>query len=352
MNNKAVLFFGLFSALLLIPLITEAQTRTRQQVEELIATEGRKAPDWWNEVKLDYPATLNLDYPSEVPGIGWDNQRCVRHYVRDIVKPNPHRWRPTIKLYHALMVRHKDDEEKRTQAMRRLGFTFFHFEQDYVHAAFWWQQAKLSEENPYEYVFLAECYWKLGCKPMAMEAVNKMKDHHLAIKLFADMGEFDLALQLSENLARTIPLAGYFYAGDTCRAAGRNKEALEYYQKAMVAPHYADFESLRPRAEANALGLKAFELLDLKKIPDGTYKSDSIGFEAPIHVAVTVKSGRIEDVRVTDHREKQFYTSITDTIRRIKEKQGVKGVDTTSGATITSEAIINATAKALVEAMK
>jgi uncharacterized protein with FMN-binding domain len=167
------------------------------------------------------------------------------------------------------------------------------------------------------------------------------------------MGETDNALKLCDSISKSNPLIANFYAGDACRIAGRNKEALAYYQKAVDSPKGLDRnEPFRNRAVANISGLKAFELLDLKKIPDGTYKNESMGYEGPVHVAVTVKSGIIMEVKVIDHREKQFYSSITDTIRQIKEKQGVKGVDATSGATMTSEAIINATAKALAGAMK
>jgi uncharacterized protein with FMN-binding domain len=52
-------------------------------------------------------------------------------------------------------------------------------------------------------------------------------------------------------------------------------------------------------------------------------------------------------VKVTRHREKQYYSSLTDTPAKILKRQGVAGIDATSSATITSEAIINATAKAL-----
>jgi uncharacterized protein with FMN-binding domain len=40
------------------------------------------------------------------------------------------------------------------------------------------------------------------------------------------------------------------------------------------------------------------------------------------------------------------------TARQIVSKQGFKGVDVITGATVTSDAIINAAAKALVNAMK
>jgi len=267
-------------------------TRTKQQIEDLIRTEGSKAPAWWQEVQLDYPPTLNLDIPDYVPGVEWDNQRYVRAFVREIIKPNPHRWRSGIKLYHMLMIRHQNDVEKRTIAMQRLGYTFFNFEQDYLRAAFWWQQAKVTEKQPYYYAFLAECYWKLGNKPMALEAINKMQDHPPVIKLLADMGETAQALRLSETLARTAPAVGFYYAGDSCRFAGRHAEALEYYRKVVAAPYInrERDERFKKRAEENILGLIAFEMLDLKRVPDGTYKSSNMGYEAPIHVEVVVRS--------------------------------------------------------------
>jgi uncharacterized protein with FMN-binding domain len=71
-----------------------------------------------------------------------------------------------------------------------------------------------------------------------------------------------------------------------------------------------------------------------------------------VQVSVKVKSKRIESVKVTQHKEKQYYSSMRDVPEQIIAKQGVKGVDATSRATITGNAIINATAKALAEAAK
>jgi uncharacterized protein with FMN-binding domain len=71
-----------------------------------------------------------------------------------------------------------------------------------------------------------------------------------------------------------------------------------------------------------------------------------------VHIEVAVRGGRIESVKVTQHQEKQFYSAIAEVPRKIIEKQGLKGIDATSSATITSEAIINATAKALSGGMK
>ena len=90
----------------------------------------------------------------------------------------------------------------------------------------------------------------------------------------------------------------------------------------------------------------------LRRVPDGTYQASSPGYAGDVRIAVTVAGGRIQSVKVVHHQEKQFYSSLTETPQRIIEKQGVKGVDATSGATVTSEAIINATAKALWRGMR
>ena len=113
-----------------------------------------------------------------------------------------------------------------------------------------------------------------------------------------------------------------------------------------------DIKRNKNRARANIEAIEVFDLLDLKKVPDGTYKSSSIAYAGMLEVAVTVKKRKITSVKVTKHQEKQFYAAMFDTPRQIVAKQGLKGVDAVSGATMTSEAILNATAKALANAMK
>ena len=80
--------------------------------------------------------------------------------------------------------------------------------------------------------------------------------------------------------------------------------------------------------------------------------AESLGYEGPIEVEVKVQYGRIEAVEVTKHKEKQYYSALRDVPQQIIAKQGVKGVDATSKATITAEAVINAAAKALAQGAK
>ena len=108
-----------------------------------------------------------------------------------------------------------------------------------------------------------------------------------------------------------------------------------------------DLPRNQARAKASLEAVRLFDALDLKRVRAGKYRADSMGYESPLEVEVTVGGGRIAAVKITKHQEKQFYGSITETPALILAKQTVKGIETTSGATITSEAIINATAKAL-----
>jgi uncharacterized protein with FMN-binding domain len=96
--------------------------------------------------------------------------------------------------------------------------------------------------------------------------------------------------------------------------------------------------------------IRLAERADVRTVADGVYEAQSTGYAGPVHVEVTVAGGRLESVRVTHHQEKQFYSAMTDTPRQLVQKQGIQGVDAFTGATITAEAIINATAKALANA--
>jgi uncharacterized protein with FMN-binding domain len=209
---------------------------------------------------------------------------------------------------------------------------------------------------PAAVVHLAECYWRLGNKQMAVDMLKGQSTWTAPmIKLWADMGETNQALQLAEALAKEgYPAMAYVYAGDACRVAGQNAKAVSFYEKVLAVPAEGNqkgrIERDQNRARASLEAIKLFDLSDVRKVPDGKYRASSLGYEGQVAVEVAVKDKRIDAVRITQHKEKQFYAALTDTPRKIIAKQSVKGVDATSSATITSEAIINATAKALAGA--
>jgi uncharacterized protein with FMN-binding domain len=330
--------------------------RTRAELEKWIDQQGSTPPDWYDATPLNYPESLDLNWPEPAPG-GWNNQKNIGQYIWDVVNPNPSRWREGVRLLHHLLTLHKDNPQLRTRVMKGLAGMYFRFFQDYERAAFWWRKAGIGMQDG-EAIQLAECYWRLGNKQMATEILNQRQLRIGMIKLLADMGETDKSLQVAATWIKVggEPHPGYLAAGDACRLAGRFKEAIAYYQKVLNAPPMTKrekaAENYKRRAQANLDAVRLFELCDVTKVPDGVYTASSIGYAGEILVEVTVNAGRFESVQVKRHEEKQFYSALTDTPRQIIQKQDVKGVDAVSGATITSEAILNATAKALANAAK
>lgn len=330
---------------------------TRAELDAMIDGLGKTPPDWFKSTPLNYPKSLDLDWPMRPEG-GWNNQKNVGQYLWDIVNPNPGRWKEGTKLVHHLLTLHQNDADKREREMLTLARMYHNLLEDYGRSAFWFRKAGV-EKDPEEYaqsaVILAECYWRLGFETEARKFLEKIPAGISQAKLLGDMGDTEKAIQMA---MADEDAQGYAYlaAGDACRHVGRYDDALKYYQRVLdlkVPANMAGrYEKNRNRASANVEAIKSFEQFDLTRVPNGTYRSSSQGYEGPVEVSVTVKSGKIDNVSVSQHREKQFYSAMTDTPTKIIAKQSVKGVDTVSNATITSEAIINSTAKALAAAKK
>lgn len=328
--------------------------RTQKEILAEIDRVGSTQPDWYDSTPLDYPKTLDLTWPEKPVGT-WDSSKNVGQYIWDRINPNPGKWREGVRLTHHILLS-TQDKALQQRAMLTLGGMYHNLLQDYARSAYWYQQAgidKAPSNRPQAGLHLATCYWQLGSKPMALAMLKSMSSKpYGAIKLLGDLGETKDALEMAERFSKSGEACVCFlYAGDACRVAGRLKDAEDYYRKAIAAikPDEADrphCQRDKARAESSLAAIE-FYTLDPKQVKDGTYTSSSIGYEADVKVEVVVKGGRIEDVRVTQHREKQFYSSIADTPKRIIARQSFKDVDATTGATITSEAIINATAKAL-----
>ncbi|MEX0777426.1 MAG: FMN-binding protein [Phycisphaeraceae bacterium] len=331
-----------------IPSAVGLNTRTRAEVEKLIADTGNTPPDWWDTTPLKYPPTLDLTWKQH-PG-GWQPRKNMGAYFWDIIDPNPGKWPEGVKLAQHTLSVNRGNADAQTKAMRCIAKMYAELMSDYPRGAFWARKAGGME------VTLADCYIKMGNNDMAVEVLRRIgKDNTRAgqvIKLWAEMGDLRTALGLAEGKATAgDPVIAFLAAGDACRRQNHTARAIQYYQKAIAAKGRArDDDANKKRATANLEATRLFDSLDLTKINDGAYKANSIAYVGPLEVQVTVKNHRIEKVEVTAHKEKQFYASLTEVPPRIIAKQSVKGIDTTTGATVTSEAIVNATAKALASA--
>jgi uncharacterized protein with FMN-binding domain len=326
----------------------QAVTRTRAEVEALIQKAGATPPDWWASVPLTVPPAVDLTWP-DMRGKPWNPQTNIGQYMWSVINENAPKWREGVKLLHHCLMVNKNNPAALQKTMDGLGNAYFDLLQDWPRAVFWWRKAGYGDD-----VYSARCYWKMGCKEMAVEVLNDLPETEAGYgniaKLWADMGETDRALAVAEGVVRAgRPEAGYLAAGDACRQAGRYVKAVEYYQKLF---NMTKNKNIKARAQDGIDAIRLVEGLDLAKVRDGTYTASTMAYAGPLEIQVTVRAGRIADCRVTKHQEKQYYTSIADTPAQIVAKQGIKGVDAVSSATITSEAIMKATVKALAKGMQ
>lgn len=87
-------------------------------------------------------------------------------------------------------------------------------------------------------------------------------------------------------------------------------------------------------------------------LKDGTYSSSAKGIEGEIPVTVTIKNGKITAIDADYSKETPTIGGVNGEaiVKSIMDANGTEGVDTISGATITTEAIIKAVNKCLSQA--
>lgn len=335
--------------------------RSPEAVASLIEKMGRTPPDWFNETPLEFPNTLDLSWPEPAPII-WNYTRNVDHYIWDIVNTNPKRYPNGVRLMHHLLLVNQKNEGTRSRAMNELGRMYFEFFRDYARAAFWWREAKV-EQNPKfsgtpSPAHLAECYWRLGSRAMAVDLLDRLPVTLAVIKAWGDLKEKDKALKLcNDGLGRGfLPTETYLLAGDVCRTSKDFAQATEFYRRTLEFPlprgnKGEQIKRDQDRARATLEVIRLFDTLDVSKIANGTYPSKSLGYYGNLEVEAVTKDGKIDGIKVVHNPDRQYYHAVDETIRRIIDRQTVNGVDAISGATVTSEAIIRASAKALSEGM-
>jgi uncharacterized protein with FMN-binding domain len=170
------------------------------------------------------------------------------------------------------------------------------------------------------------------------------------------MGEIDAALQVTQAYSKSnVSNQAFLLCGDALRRAGRTDEAIQYYQRVGDSTRFRDKEyedRFKGRARDSIEATRIYDQLDVSKVADGTFRANAIGYAGRMDIEVRVRAGRVQSVKVTSHKEKRHYGALTDIPDTIIGRQSIKGIDATSGATVTSQAIVNATAKALARGTK
>lgn len=100
-------------------------------------------------------------------------------------------------------------------------------------------------------------------------------------------------------------------------------------------------EDVAPMAQMGAADVAAYR--------DGVYRATGTGKLGAVPVTVTISGGRIASVQVGQNVEATAMLEKAENvvIPQIIDSQGVEGVDAAAGATMTSNAIIEAVASAL-----
>lgn len=327
-------------------------TRTRTEVEALIRAAGQTPPDWWDDVHLNYPPRLDLTWDDSQRG----PTRNLGGYMWNNIRPNSRRWQEGAKLMHQTLTVNRDNPDKLKRSMTELGLLFCWME-DYERAAYWWRRAGVvgGEEDP---LGLARCYWKLGNREMAGEILARIDTDTSrrgnAIRLIGEMGYIDRAQTVAERSARgNTPDVALLAAGNALRHAGRHEEALSYYRRvAALERGGRDLNRNKQRAQAGVSAMQALMANPPENLANGTYTASAPGYVGEVQVVVMVVGGNIAGVRVSQHRESRPINALSVVPSRIVEKKGIDGVDAVTGATVSSDAVINAAAKAIAESAK
>ena len=98
--------------------------------------------------------------------------------------------------------------------------------------------------------------------------------------------------------------------------------------------------------EAQAIGSE----VSTEDLKDGEYEGTATGYGGPLTVRITIKDGKLTDIKVVSHTETPEYFSRASAVIGKILRSGNVNVDSVSGATISSNAIKKAVADALRKA--
>jgi uncharacterized protein with FMN-binding domain len=316
----------------------------------LIESAGTTRPDWWEPVALEYPETLDLSFPHPPPTQDWRAHENVGQYMWSVINENPNRFRQGTKFMHFVMKLNEDDPGVVRRCQEQLAHCYHDLLQDWARAAYWKQELGVRD------VTLANCYWMLGNKEMATEILDGIRFDYSrygeSIKQWADMGELERALDLARSSGDFGDWgAAHRAAGDALRKFGRYDDAIISYEKVLAVESRAKDNLILKHNQDHARmaieDIRLYETFDLAKVRDGSFEAGVPAYNGELVVRATVEDRRITDVTVVSHVEKQFFSSLTDMPTKIVRAQDFRGVDATTGATVTAEAIKSATARAL-----
>ena len=181
----------------------------------------------------------------------------------------------------------------------------------------------------------------------------------------AHFGEYEKAMQVIDQAMKDLPPAPWTihntanihnHYGDLYAQMGQPDKAKQHYAEAMRLyptsnqPYGRHLLVKRVAQVQTKLNLLTMQSLGSIKLRDGSFTGRSLGYSDKKDIAVTLRiaGGKITDMQV-QHEEKIELNATKIVPQRIIEKQSLT-VDGVTGATITSQAIVDAAFQALKQA--
>ena len=273
-------------------------------------------PAWFDEVQVQY----DTNRP-------WQDARLE---VRRLLSLNKNR--EAIKLT-VLYVRKGDIGDGHEYAM------YLYMGGEYAWAVQEYRKRLASRPQGFthEYLCLAACYRHFGRYAEALAllevALQRLPDPPWRIAQEADIHD---------------------YLGDLHAEMGSVAQATQHYQKAIALyptsnqPYGRHLLHRRAAKVQTKLDLLAVQAIESGALRDGTYTGRSLGYVGDVTVTITIRAGRIIDVRV-QHEEKIDQRATMIIPQRIVARQSLK-VDGITGATVTYDAIIDGALQAIRKA--
>lgn len=182
--------------------------------------------------------------------------------------------------------------------------------------------------------------------------------------LYTDNGLFEEAEKLLEKgLTLAPPKAewlemrqaefhdalGDLYArwGQLDKAKSSYGEAVRLYPLGKP-PYGGHLLPRRVKKVEDKLRLLSLASLEGASLKDGTYRETALGYSGDIKLTVKIEGGRIADI-TTQHQEKIDQNACVIIPKRFIEKQSLQ-VDGVSGATVSKDALVSGTLRALQQA--
>jgi uncharacterized protein with FMN-binding domain len=194
---------------------------------------------------------------------------------------------------------------------------------------------------------------------------NRIATELTAVRAVEGLGHREKAVELYRLLVRNLqddpdpygdlllPRIFLSIADAELALGDRDAAGASYRQAVAAAARLPDGVPSNYRAPGSAARAALRKLaaggIELARVPDGTYRGEAFGYNAPVGVRLTVEAGRCTALHVTDLDDKRPLDAYRVLPERILETQSLE-VDAVTGATVTSRAIVSAAVEAVYEA--